>query len=190
MDFFAHGFWTNALYEVADRRNKKPRSAKGIWLPIFFGVAPDMFSFGVLLIANVFTSGTFWPERIAGDHSFGPPDPSRIPAYVHTLYNFTHSFVVFAAIFLLVWLFRKAAYLPMAGWGLHILIDIYSHTDAFFPTPILFPFSKFHVSGISWANPWFMAINYGALALTYFTLYFRKRKNGIKESTGVVSDVA
>jgi hypothetical protein len=50
---------------------------------------------------------------------------------------------------------------------LHICIDIFSHSSAFFPTPFLFPVSNFYVNGHPWSHPTFMVINYGLLILLY-----------------------
>jgi len=193
MDIFAHGLWTNAVYEGASRAKKQERSKKDTWLAIFFGIAPDILSFGVLLFVNIFTTGILWPymqarvgsewgakiANIIGHWISSPPqapDPNMIPQYVHTLYNFTHSLVIFAAVFILIWLLRRKPYWLLAGWGLHIGIDIFSHSDKFFPTPFLFPLSDFHVNGVSWAEPVFMLVNYAALIVVYLWLYVLSRK--------------
>jgi membrane-bound metal-dependent hydrolase YbcI (DUF457 family) len=83
----------------------------------------------------------------------GHPDQNLIPQFVHVLYNFTHSLIIFAFIFGLVWFFYRKPFLPLLAWGLHILIDIPTHSAAFFPTPFLWPVSDFMVNGISWGQP-------------------------------------
>ena len=186
MDIFAHGFWTNAIYQIAARKVKKVRTRKEIWLAIFFGVAPDLFSFGIYAVANIIRSGRLLPsytiarfqQVTSSIHSNpfysvsgGPPDPAQVPAYVHVLYDYTHSLVIFLFVFLLIWLLRRRPYWLLAGWGLHILIDIFTHTERFFPTPLFFPLSSFHFSGISWADPVFMLVNYLALVIVYLYLY-------------------
>jgi hypothetical protein len=192
MDFIAHGLWTNAVYEGAARRNGKERSKKEIAWSVFFGIAPDFFSFGVLLFVNLLGQGVLWPYAQARfQEEWGPvtgnifqawvgavppPDPSQIPMYIHHLYNLTHSFVIFAAVFLAVWFLCRRPYWLMGGWGLHILVDVFSHTDRFFPTPVFFPLSNFHISFVSWAEPVFMAVNYGALVTVYLWLYYFKRR--------------
>jgi hypothetical protein len=47
----------------------------------------------------------------------------------------------------------------LAAWGLHILIDIPTHSLALFPTPFLWPVSDFKVNGIGWDNPIILAID-------------------------------
>ena len=193
MDIFAHGLWTNAAYEGTSRAKNKERSRKDTWLAVFFGVAPDIFSFGILLVVNIFTTGAFWPyvqarvesewgdktANILGNWISSPPqapDPSMIPTYVGQLYNFTHSLVIFVLVFLFLWFLFKKPYWLLCGWGLHIAVDIFSHSDKFFPTPFLFPISNFHFDGISWAEPVFMLVNYAALIVVYLWLYVLSRK--------------
>lgn len=182
MDIFAHGLWTHALYETFARAKKKPRTKRDIWLPIFFGIAPDLFSFGIFFVQNIFSGGIFAPFIRMHAGPDGMPtrelDPSLIPHYVHVLYSYTHSIVIFGIVFLAVWLVRKrkSFYWPMAAWAFHIGIDIWSHTDKFFPTPVLFPISNWHFSGISWGDPVFMFVNYMALLAVYLVLYIRRIK--------------
>lgn len=216
MDIFSHGLWANAVFETAAQAKFKKRNRLSVWLGIFFGIMPDLFSFGIFFAVSAFNKlplilsyvssrlleelnriitsiSSFAPntgqtigkiaEKTWGVLPSGPPDPGSIPNYVYTLYNFTHSFLIFALIFGVVWFLRKKPYWLLAGWGLHIFIDIFSHTEKFFPTPFLFPISNFHVSLTSWGNPIFMIINYSALIGVYFWLYgFSSRKKSIKKS--------
>lgn len=62
---------------------------RSFWLKCFFGVLPDLFPFGPLYF------GVFLGLAERPRFSPEPPDPSLIPAYVHQLYNITHSLVVF-----------------------------------------------------------------------------------------------
>ncbi|MEK7138360.1 MAG: hypothetical protein AAB787_02510 [Patescibacteria group bacterium] len=170
MDVLAHALWTHAIHRgVAKAKNIK-LNKKAIWTVIFFGLAPDLFSFGPFFVKEIFFHGT----KIFGG---GPPDPASIPAYIYNSYNYTHSFVLFLTIFAVVWALRGKPFWLMYGWGLHILIDMFSHSKSFFPTPFLFPLSSFKINGWSWGDPTFMFINYSLLALTYIGLYiYSKRK--------------
>ena len=85
--------------------------------------------------------------------------------------------VTVGLIFGIVWLFRKRPYWLMAGWGLHILVDIPTHAETFFPTPFLWPVSSFHVNGISWGNPVIFFPNLVLLIVAYAFWYLSwKRK--------------
>lgn len=140
MDIVSHGLYGGVAFGRKNRTN--------FWLSFFFGIAPDLFSFGF------YTTGTWiglfdHPDWSSGRH----PDPSQIPQFVATFYDYTHSLVIFALVFGLVWIFRRKPWWIMAGWGLHILVDIPTHSSAFFPTPFLFPLSDFYIDGHPWSSP-------------------------------------
>ncbi len=149
MDILAHYLWTYAIARFA--RIKKAKTTG------LFGILPDLMSFGILVAFLL----------IMGQFEFGKPHTHAIPPYVYHLYDWTHSLVVFGAAMMAVLLITKQLYMPMLGWGIHILIDIPTHSSRFFPTPFLWPFSDFTFGGISWGTPWFMLLNYSALAAVY-----------------------
>ncbi|KKU48450.1 hypothetical protein A3H10_02595 [Candidatus Uhrbacteria bacterium RIFCSPLOWO2_12_FULL_46_10] len=163
MDTLAHGLWANVIYQrqrAADR-----------WWAIFFGVAPDLFSFGPFMISRI----------LFGTFGVGRPEVESIPLYVSFIYNYTHSAVIFLVVFGLVALWRSGKiWWPLAAWGLHILIDIGTHTYEFFPTPFLFPLSSWKVNAINWADPTFMIVNYSLLVLAYLEIYRRRLKSKFK----------
>jgi len=170
MDVLAHALWTHAAHRGALKIKNFRLTKKDIWLAIFFGLAPDLFSFGPFFIKEILYHGT----QIFGG---GPPDPSTIPSYIYNSYNYTHSFILFLVVFGVIWALRGKPFWLMYGWGLHILIDIFSHSTSFFPTPFLFPVSDIKVDGWSWGSPTFMLINYSLLAITYLGfLIFKKKK--------------
>ena len=90
------------------------------------------------------------------------------------LYQFSHSIVIFAAVFALVWIIRRRPSWLLLFWLLHILIDIPTHSMRFYPTPFLWPLSSYQFNGISWGQPWFMILNYSALAAAYLFLLVRR----------------
>ncbi len=162
MDTLSHGLWGGLLVGRMSR--------KDFWAAFAFGMAPDIFSFGI------FTGMTVLGLISGLDWSAGPPDPRAIPNYVHTLYDITHSLVVFGLVFLGVWAYRKKPYLPMVAWPLHILLDIPTHTTAFFPTPFLWPLGNFRVDGVSWSTPWIFITNWLALFVGYGLWWWQKKK--------------
>ena len=159
MDVISHGLWSGAIFN----------RSKHIWRAVFFGVAPDVFSFGVLTVTYLFTNGFARPEYAVSE----PPNPSLVPQYVHGLYNVTHSLIIFFIAFIGVsWLAKRMMW-EMTAWGLHVLIDIPTHSYRFFPTPFLWPVSDYMFDGISWGVAWFMVLNYSAIVLTYVIIYYR-----------------
>lgn len=162
MDTLSHGLWGSFAF---GRRSKK-----SFLLAFFFGIAPDLFSFGPFFAGSLFGLFTRPP------FSSNPPPESAIPSFVHLLYRPTHSVIIFAAAFLLVWLIRKKPLWEMSAWGLHILYDIPFHEQRFFPTPFLWPVSSYAFDGVSWAHPLIFIPNVAALiALSVIFLYRKGR---------------
>ncbi len=151
MDIFAHWLWTFVLFH----------NRIDIWWATLFGVLPDLLSFGILFVQ--YTIKQSFPK--------GAPSLHTLPRWVFTAYNVTHSLVIFVLMFLAVFLITKSWYIPLLAWAIHILIDIPTHTHRYFPTPFLWPISEYKFSGFSWAEPWFMIINYSALIAMFAVLF-------------------
>src|SRR3989338_7299192 len=165
MDTLAHGLWSFAVFH----------KRKYAWLAVLFGVLPDIMSFGILLVLNL----------VNGNLRRGPPPLSSIPDWLQAAYNMTHSFIIFFAVFLLVYFITKKWFWPLMAWPLHILIDIPTHSFRFFPTPFLWPLSDYKFDGISWATGWFMLLNYAALMIFFIIMAHnrsKKRQQALKDS--------
>jgi len=175
MDILAHTLWTNAAAReanaVAAAKGKKFHISAG-WAA-FWGIFPDLFAFSIpftfrfynLILGNE-TSSFFFSSRSAVD--IEGMTASRGFSLAHTLYQYSHSLVIWAVVFIIIWMIFKRPRYELLGWALHILIDIPSHTLSFFPTPFLFPISDYNFPyGLQWSNYWFMIINYGALLLVW-----------------------
>lgn len=173
MDVLAHTLWANAAARganaVADRKGKKFHLSVG-WTA-WWGVFPDLFAFSIpfaLRFYNILVSGNPLSTFFMRPQVAGPEEFLNGFGLAHTLYNYSHSLVIWAVVFALVWAFYKRPRYELLGWVLHILIDIPTHVLAFFPTPLLFPISDYKFPyGIQWSNPYFMIINYGLLLLIW-----------------------
>lgn len=157
MDVISHGLWGGIAFG---------RRKRGYFLWAFLvGIGPDIISFGMFSFMRIMglVSGPDW--------SNGPPPMSAIPEYVHTLYDITHSLIVVAAVFTIIYLIRRSIFLPLWAWPLHILIDIPTHSKKFFATPFLWPVSDYRFDGIGWSNPYIFWPNIIALA-TLYIIYF------------------
>lgn len=153
MDILAHVLWAWALLR---------RSGK-FWLVAASAALPDLISFGPHLAGSLF-NGTLAP---------GKPELHTLSPYVFTSYSLTHSVIVCAVVLGFISVIRKSVPLWLWGWPLHILIDIPTHSMEYFPTPFLWPLSDYRFDGMSWATPWFIILNYSALAITYIWIYTR-----------------
>lgn len=162
MDIISHGLWGGL---ACGRKSKKEYA----WA-FFFGITPDLFSFGI-----------YTALRVLGlEPSVGYMDASLIPQYVHVLYSITHSLFVFALVCGILWIILKHPFVPVFAWLFHILLDIPTHSIEFFPTPFLWPLSNIRVDGISWGTPIVFYTNVSLLVCTYLLYgivrHFRKKK--------------
>lgn len=188
MDGPSHLFWTWAVFKTLKEKYNKSLNIK---LAVFWGIFPDLFAFGIpiLLIAAELLTGQMSFSDIPGPEKIEPPQNEFASVFqsISLLYSFSHSLVIFIVFFAIItgilFLKRKistnttASIVPweLSGWLLHILIDIPTHSSAFYSTPFLWPVSNFKISGIAWSTPWFLALNYFAIIIVYF-VYFRKNK--------------
>lgn len=178
MDIFAHTLWANAgargANALAEKSNLTKEAIKKFYIipawTAFFGVFPDLFAFTIPFIFRFYTA-IFEENSFA--KAFGRPEmvEGGVPngfELAHTLYDYSHSLVIWAVVFLIVWFIFKRPRYELFGWALHILIDIPTHVIAFFPTPFLFPISDYRFPyGIQWSERWFMITNYSLLLIVW-----------------------
>jgi hypothetical protein len=178
MDIVSHGLWAGAAYKAANR--KRARDFFNVKLAAFWGVFPDLFAFTIpflVLLFRLATGAMSWGEWPSPNHvEPGTRDVHAVFPATRILYSASHSAVIFLSVFAMSWFFWKKPPREMGGWLLHILLDVPTHTYLFYPTPFLWPISDFKISGFSWATPWFLAANYGALFLTYVFLTRQPKK--------------
>jgi hypothetical protein len=153
VDILSHGLWGAITFG----RRTRP----SFWLAFVLGLAPDLLSFGILYLAVALGLA----ER--PDFSHGTPPESSIPQYVHHLYNVTHSLMIFLTAFLVVWGIRKRPVWELGAWGLHVLVDVPTHSSSFFPTPVFWPLFSWKFDGWQWMNLAILVPNYVLLSLCY-----------------------
>lgn len=186
MDIFAHGLWTYAAARTANKKleaKKKPKI--NTLFTTFWGIFPDLFAFTIPFLWVIFSLAIgsvslsdFTYSRL---HRTEPPTQGSFWLWTlpHSLYDVSHSIITFLLVFLILYLVLKRPVWELCGWLFHLLIDIPSHSYQFYPTPILWPISGWEFKdGVSWGNPWFVIINYSALAIIYLIIW-RKSKNKI-----------
>lgn len=164
MDIFAHGLYGGAAFVNT--------SKKSFWKAVGWGMFPDLFAFGLFLPFFLIVYGLHSPQQVLRTE---PPTHPLVPQFVHVLYSLSHSLIIFTLVFFVVWFVKKKPVYEMLAWGLHIVMDIPTHTSAFFPTPFLYPFSSFYLNGISWATSRVFFSYWGLLVLIYI-FQWRRRK--------------
>lgn len=156
MDFVSHALWGGVSFGRKNRRR--------FLLAAGISILPDVLTeglFGVLLLLNI-GGMPGWEQ--------GHPNITDYPWFAQLLYNATHSLVVFIAVFALFTAIFKTPSWLIAPWGLHILIDIPTHSLALFPTPFLWPISNARVNGIGWDHPLVLALDI-VLLLTIYSIW-------------------
>lgn len=155
MDTFSHTLWGGGLFGCRGH----------LWIALFFGAFPDLFSFGLWLPVHLFENG----------FSLGRPPPLHlIPLWVIISYSVTHSLVIALSVITIVALWRKAIAFAMLAWPFHILMDIPFHSADFFPTQFIWPLSNTFIDGIAWTNPWVWFSNIIGLILLFLWRWQRK----------------
>lgn len=184
MDIFSHGLWAAAAAKGMNQAQDKRRL--NVWAAMLWGVFPDLFAFSIPFIWLMW-SLSFGDASLANFHGGRPfiSEPTggnEVWAFQlsRTLYNVSHSIVIFSVVFFGVWAYFKQARLELLGWLLHILMDVPTHTYAFLPTPVLWPIFDWKFNGFSWGQPWFLLLDYSLLLLTFGFLWKKHRSLKIR----------
>ena len=160
MDTLSHALWGKGLFGYRKYR----------WYSFLFGALPDLFSFGIYFIHSIFFSSS---------PVMGRPTRSEIPEWVYSLYDISHSMVIASIIIFIAYKINKEFAFPMLAWPAHIILDFFTHSIEFFPTPILWPISDFKFDGIPWSNPIIFFTN--VLLIFLLFIYRRKKSNSLKK---------
>ena len=144
MDTLSHALWGGGLFGYRKYR----------WVAIFFGVIPDLLSFGVLFLIK-FVSGELNYSGLPTLESLLQLRP--IPEWVFIMDNFTHSFVTSFLFIAIVYFLKPQLVWPILAWPFHILLDFAFHTKDLFPVQLFWPITDYYVDGVSWSHPlvWF-----------------------------------
>ena len=140
---------------------------------------PDVFQMLPVLLWALLGGGTVeaiqaFAISIPGQEPVLPPLVSLIS---HTLHCTSHSALFAGLVTLAAWRFKPMLLIPLLGWWLHIVIDVFTHSADYYASPVLYPITERGFDGIAWITPWFMVVNYLALGLVGLLL-FRSRKQG------------
>jgi hypothetical protein len=185
VDVFAHGLWAYAATKAVNKKlkEKKKRPLNALFTT-FWGIFPDLFAFALpfLWIAASLMLGNFHFSDFSYTRLHGTEPPTQNSFWIwtlpHSLYDVSHSVITFLLVFGILYLVLKRPVWELGGWLFHLLIDIPSHPYQFYPTPILWPISGWKFTdGVSWATPWFMILNYSALAVVYLFIFIRSRRH-------------
>lgn len=63
-----------------------------------------------------------------------------------------------AGVTLLLWAARRSLWIALAGWWSHIVIDVFTHSADYHPSPVPYPVRQRGVDSLAWNTPWFTAV--------------------------------
>ena len=112
MDIFAHACWTAAAAKITGDKTHRPLR---LGWAAFWGAFPDLFTFTIPAVLRIwwYTTGT--------THSLLPdPQSARRLQFAWQLYHCSHSLLIFAAIFTLVWAILRLIMHPATPPELHL----------------------------------------------------------------------
>ncbi|MEO6032858.1 MAG: hypothetical protein ABIP61_13305 [Burkholderiaceae bacterium] len=171
MDVFAHALWAGAGVVLA--RRCWPIGNRTAALTVALAVAPDLPHLLPVVGWSLFGGGTLATVRsfaiaVPGQQAVVPQAVLSLSEHLHCI---PHSAVIAAAVTLLLWWWRRALWIPLLGWWSHIVIDVFTHSADYYAVPVLYPFTMRGFDGLAWNTPWFMALNYVALAAAWLWLW-------------------
>ena len=156
MDTISHVLWGKGLFGYR----------KYHWYALIFGALPDMMSFGIYFIFNLIINPL--------NFKFGKPALESIPNWVFSLYDVSHSLIIALTCIAIMYKINKDFCFPMLAWPFHIILDFFTHSIEYFPTPILWPISNYKFDGMPWSEPivWFSNIFLIFLLFIYRKKYY------------------
>jgi hypothetical protein len=180
MDILAHTLWAAAgVLAVRRHHHIAPRAAAAT---VALAAMPDLGHMLPMLGWAMWGDGSvakLWAYAVAlpGQE---PAVPPMVEMLSHHLHCTLHSAIVAGVVTLLLWVALRSMWIPLLGWWSHILIDIFTHSADFYPAPVFYPITQRGFDGLAWNTPWFLGMNYLALACTilYFLITTRGLKNG------------
>ncbi len=166
MDIFAHSLWAGAAATLAQRRWHLSR--RTLTWTVVLAALPDLLHMLPIVAWWIVGDGT-----LADVRGFALAVPGREPAlpplvtlWTYHLHCIMHSAVVAATITLLCWIVQRALWFALLGWWSHIVIDVFTHSADYYPSPVLYPITQQGFDGLAWNTPWFLVANYAALGVT------------------------
>jgi len=179
VDIVAHTLWAAAGAAVIHRG--RPLSRRTFVATLVLAALPDVLHLLPIAGCWLFADGSFAALRgyavaIPGQE---PDLPPLVGLLSHHLHCVMHSAPIASLVTLALWALRRTFWIPLLGWWSHIVIDVFTHSADYYAVPVLYPFTERGFDGVAWITPWFMALNYTALAAVgVWLLMSRRRADG------------
>lgn len=185
MDILAHALWARSGFAILDRHHHVDRAS--IRWALALAVLPDVLH-NLPVLAWALSSGTpgdWWAYTVAL-----PGKEPVLPAWVaqgaQQLHCLLHSALVAVVVSGMLYVARHHFWLPLLGWWSHIIIDVFTHSADFYPSPVLYPVSSWSFDGLPWNSIWFTALNYAALAGLGIWLFVTRKNTDLRRGSSAL----
>jgi LexA-binding, inner membrane-associated putative hydrolase len=175
MDILAHGLWVGVGAAWAYRHRRLDR--RTTVLAVGLAVLPDLAQL-LPLVYLALVSSDGWAVLLAYANALPghePPLSPRVAELTHHLHCVMHSAWVAGGVTAVLWVWLGRFWLPLWGWWSHIVIDVFTHSADFYPSPVFYPLTYWGFDGVAWNTPWFMVANYVSIALVAFIVFWQRR---------------
>ncbi|WP_310568432.1 hypothetical protein [Hydrogenophaga sp.] len=174
MDILAHGLW--AGLGLAWAHHARPVNRRTLALTVALAVVPDVVQMLPLLVSAVWSADgwTALKSYTMALPGHEPPPSPWLAALTHHLHCVMHSALVAGGVTALLWLWIGRLWIPLLGWWSHIVIDVFTHSADFYPSPVFYPLTDWGFDGLAWNTPGFMVVNYLALAALAVVVWRRR----------------
>ena len=163
MDIVAHTLW--AGLGVAALRRHWPLPPRTVAATLAMAAVPDVLHLLPIMAWWALGSGEWavvWAYAVAAPGK-EPGLPATVDLLSRHLHCIMHSAIVAAAVTLVLWAVRRTLWIPLLGWWLHIVSDVFTHSADYYAVAVLYPFTERGFDGAAWNTPWMLALNYAAI---------------------------
>jgi hypothetical protein len=177
VDIVAHALWAGIGVTLARRRWRITRRTAVITVGL--AALPDVMHLVPIIAWWLLGDGTFATIKAYAIAVPGaePTLPPLVNLLSHHLHCVMHSAIVAGAVTLLSWATLRFVWIPLLGWWSHIVIDVFTHSADYYEVPVLYPITERGLDGLAWNTPWFMVLNYAALAAMVLWLLHTRRRS-------------
>lgn len=176
MDILAHTLWAAAGATLVHRR--RALSRRTVLLTLGLAALPDLVHLLPLAGWWLLADGN-WDALLRYAVATPGQEPTLPPWagwWSHHLHCVMHSAPIAGLVTWVLWALGRSLWPLLLGWWSHIVIDVFTHSADIYAVPVLYPFTQRGFDGIAWTTPWFMALNYSALAAVAITLLLLRRQ--------------
>jgi hypothetical protein len=176
MDLLAHALWAGVAAETLRRR--RGLHARPALALVGLATLPDLMQglpVAAWALGSAGSPALLWDFATASPGT-EPVLPEAVHLVAHHLHCIGHSAVIAAGVTAAALALRWRQTVVLAGWWLHIVIDVFTHSADFYPVPVLYPFTQRGFDGLAWNTPWFQSLNYAALAAAALWLWRARRR--------------